>query len=172
MTVKNQKRNLKLEQEFLMAVRKGEPVSVLKDYVDRGVPIGCSDGSGRTGLHCSAIRGLYEQGKYFLDGGVSPDVRDNDDNTPMHDVAAGGSLRFALMLRKRGARTDAVNKHLEIPFVVAVKNKNYNIARAIGSDSKTTNEGLLRKAIEIEFGTIKEKTQAVGVLISLQRTKA
>ena len=82
-----------VSEDGLLRASEAGDVSQCTLYLDAGVPIDCVDGSGRTSLHRSCLRGHFEIARLLLDrGSTAIDEKHGVGLTPFHLSCCCGRL--------------------------------------------------------------------------------
>lgn len=96
----------------------------VQDLIDIG-QINAADKDGNTALHCAAVQGSAELAAALLDHGAKPDVRNNQNQTPLQLAAAQErshaqtQAKVMTVLLDHGANVDAADSRHETPLQVA-----------------------------------------------------
>ncbi|KAK6176232.1 hypothetical protein SNE40_014553 [Patella caerulea] len=82
----------------------------------------------KTALQMACYKGHDKIVKYLISNNASPELADNDGDTPLHLAVSGTQFRVVKLLCEKGVNVNQVNKKRQTPFHLAVCHNNYEIA--------------------------------------------
>ena len=109
---------------MLRAVNRGAK-QALETMMSYPIDLQCADEDGQSLLHGAARNGYHEiarllmEDRTSLEKGLSPNIRDKFDMTPLHDASQRGELAVLSVLLEKGADPSAVDRFGRTPFTVA-----------------------------------------------------
>ena len=84
-------------------------IAMVQLLMDKGANFKFQNGLGLTALHIAASSD-HVIVRMLLDAGADTEVKDHEDETPLHKAARWGSLKVIRLLLERGADVRAINK--------------------------------------------------------------
>ena len=126
---------------MLRAVNRGAE-SVLMEMMRHPIDMECVDDEGQSLLHGAARHGYHEIARLLMedhlpDGrslhvkALSPNLRDIDDLTPLHDASRQGDLAVTAVLLEKGADASLVDEFGRTPSTVAWQYGHDNVMRML-----------------------------------------
>ncbi|GBQ05348.1 ankyrin repeat domain-containing protein [Saccharibacter floricola] len=115
---------------FIDAARSGE-CSLLKQFLDAGMPINCTDSRGYTPLIVATYNEQIEAARLLLEHGADPNEIDEKGATALSGVAFKGFEDIATLLIDKGAVVDKPNHAGRTPLMFAVMFGRENMARLL-----------------------------------------
>ncbi len=133
------------EPPIFIAVRSGN-LEIVRLMLEHGTRADSPHASqtGFMALHSAALQGNLAIALALIDHGISVDVRDKDQNTPLHWACGGGRTRVVAELLARGADPGAVNANGDTPMHDAFFSRDhfeeiFRVLLAAGADPTAKN---------------------------------
>lgn len=119
-----------IHQIFFKAAETGN-ATLVKAFIDMGIPLDIQDNDGDTPLHCAACCGQLPIVEQLLAAGAQIDPKDHDGDTPLHLAAGSNHSAIATLLLKNGAHKDSQNNEHMTPLISAAFNGHLKIVRIL-----------------------------------------
>lgn len=97
---------MRIPDEVIERIEKDD-LAYLKAWVKENNGFGARDGNGEALLHKAAYYGAVRVATWLLEKGMSPNVKDNRDYTPLHEAARAGNAKAIPVLLQYGADLEA-----------------------------------------------------------------
>ncbi len=92
---------------------------VVREFLDKGIPVNSADDRKRTALHFASTRRDSDMVQLLLSYSANPNVRDSNGNTPLHLAACTNNTDTVRLLLAAGTDVSSKDNHGFTPLSYA-----------------------------------------------------